>query len=75
MSYVESVGCAVPNENRGTHEDGEGEIRDAHGAWLDEIPVGELTFFPKAVQCKESESLSVGWHLRPSREAWDAARQ
>ena len=36
MSYVEAVGCAVPDESRGTHEDGEGEIRDVHGAWRDQ---------------------------------------
>ena len=75
MNYVESVGCAVLGENRGTHEEGEGEIRDAYGAtkvvycWGDQIPSDEMISFPKAVQCKDDKPLSVGRHLWSSSKA------
>ncbi|GMG84073.1 DUF1428 family protein [Paralimibaculum aggregatum] len=41
--------------------------------WGTEVPVGELTSFPRAVQCSEDETVVVGWTRWPDRAARDAA--
>jgi uncharacterized protein YbaA (DUF1428 family) len=49
-----------------------------HGAisvvecWGDDVPVGVLTSFPRAVQCTEDETVVFSWIIWPSREARDA---
>jgi hypothetical protein len=39
--------------------------------WGDDVPEGEVTSFPKAVQKKGDETVVFGWILWPSREARD----
>lgn len=52
-----------------------------HGAlavvecWGDDVPVGELTSFPRAVQCREGETVVFSWIIWPSREARDAGNE
>lgn len=77
MEYVEGFVAAVPTKNK------EKYIRHAkeaaiyfkeHGAtrlvecWGDDIPGGELTSFPMAVQCKENETVVFSWITWPSKE-------
>ena len=50
-----------------------------HGAlsvvdcWGDDVPDGEVTSFPMAVKCKEDETVSFSWIVRPSRDVRNAA--
>ena len=39
----------------------------------DDVPYGELTSFPRAVQAKENEVVVFSWVVYPSREVRDAA--
>lgn len=83
MSFVEVYVCAVPDENRDAYFEmarKSAEVNVAYGArqaiysWAAEIPDGEVTSFTKAVQCKEGESVSIGWHVWDSKEDRDAAQ-
>ncbi len=55
-----------------------GEIWKEHGALAfvecvgDDVPYGELTSFPRAVQVEEDETVVFSWIEWPSREARDA---
>ena len=84
MEYIDGFLAAVPNDNK------EDYIRFAkeaaavfmdHGAirvvecWGDDVPEGELTSFPKAVQCKEDETVVFSWVAWPSREARDEGNE
>ncbi len=40
--------------------------------WGDDVPMGVLTSFPRAVQCTEDETVVFSWIIWPSREARDA---
>ncbi|MDN3523882.1 DUF1428 domain-containing protein [Halomonas sabkhae] len=81
MDYVEGFVAAVPTNNR------EAYIRHAmeaaalfkeHGAtrlvecWGDDVPAGEKTSFPLAVQCRDDETVVFAWVTWPSRESRDA---
>ncbi len=54
-----------------------GEIWKEHGALAfvecvgEDVPYGELTSFPRAVQVKEGETVVFSWILYASREARD----
>jgi len=80
MSYIDGYVVAVPSGNK------EGYIQLAkqaaqvfkdHGAlrvvegWADDVPEGELTSFPLAVQCKPDESVVFSWIEWPDRAARD----
>ena len=39
----------------------------------DDVPYGELTSFPRAVQAKDDETVIFSWVTYPSREVRDAA--
>src|SRR5690606_2116012 len=39
--------------------------------WGDDVPVGELTSFPKAVQCKADETVVFSWIIWPSKAVRD----
>ncbi|MEM9440505.1 MAG: DUF1428 domain-containing protein [Pseudomonadota bacterium] len=58
-----SVGSAIPGNQR----DQQVECRG------DDIPDGHVTSFPKAIQCKEDETVIAGWLIWPSKDTCDAA--
>ena len=72
MSYVEGFLAAVPTANREVYERYAREvwaIMKDHGAvemvdcWGDDVPMGTLTSFPRAVQCTGDETVVFGWTL------------
>lgn len=82
MSYLDAFMCAVPTANKEAYIEQEkhsAAIFRAHGAtsitscWGTEIPDGELTSMIKAVQCKEDETVVLGWITWRSREDRDNA--
>ena len=77
MNYVDGFLVAVPNENKETYIEYArmfGEIFKEYGAlrvvecWGDNVPDGELTSFPMAVQCQEGETVVFSWVTWPSKE-------
>lgn len=85
MAYVDGVLLAVPTENREVYRQFAEEMAivfKEYGAlklvdcWGDDVPEGEVTSFPMAVQCEADETVVFSWIIWPSREArnqsWDA---
>ncbi|MEL6946428.1 MAG: DUF1428 domain-containing protein [Pseudomonadota bacterium] len=84
MAYVECFAAAVPEENRDAyiaHAALAAKIFKAHGAlrvmetWEHEVPDGERTSFPLAVQRQAGEKIVVGWVEWPSRAARDTGME
>ncbi|MGB0678039.1 MAG: DUF1428 domain-containing protein [Polyangiales bacterium] len=80
MTYMDGFVCAVPTAKRDvyrTHAAAMAAVFKECGAlqvmegWGDDVPEGELTSFPLAVQKKEDESVVFAWILWPSRAARD----
>lgn len=80
MSYVDGFVVAVPSANIEAYKKvarTAGEVWREHGALAyvealgDDVPYGELTSFPRAVQAKDDEVVVFSWILYPSREARD----
>lgn len=81
MTYVDGFVAAVPTARR---EEYEAHVKSAavvfkeHGAirvmecWGDDVPEGDVTSFPKAVQKKDNETVCISWVVWPSKEARDA---
>ena len=87
MSYVQGMVAAVPAENREAyrrHTEKIGVLFRENGAlemvecWGVDVPDGEVTSFPAAVQCREGEVVVFSWIIWPSKEAcesgWRRAR-
>ncbi len=84
MSYVDGYVLAVPRKNKSDYirlaEESATVFKD-HGAlsvvenWADDVPAGELTSLPMAVQCKDDEDVVFSWITWPSREARDAGNK
>lgn len=84
MSYVDGYVLAVPRKNKAEYirlaEESAVVFKD-HGAlsvvenWADDVPQGERTSLPKAVQCEEGEDVVFSWIVWPSREARDAGNK
>jgi uncharacterized protein YbaA (DUF1428 family) len=81
MAYVDGFVLAVPKnkvEDYNNIARRAGEIWKEHGALAyvecvaDDVPYGELTSFPRAVQAKEDETVVFSWIVYESREARDA---
>ncbi|AGH49266.1 hypothetical protein G432_07705 [Sphingomonas sp. MM-1] len=81
MPYVDGYVLAVPVEKIDEYREmavRAGEVWKEHGAIAyvecvaDDVPYGELTSFPRAVQQKEGETTIFSWITYPSREARDA---
>jgi len=82
MDFVDGVVIAVPEANRDAYlaasrgmaemflEFGALEVVDTWGA---DIPEGETTSFPLAVQRKDGETVTFGWIRWPSKAVRDAA--
>lgn len=81
MPYVDGFLLAVPNdrlEDYKTLAELAGDVWMEHGALsyvecvADDVPYGELTSFPRAVQKKDDETVIFSWITYASREARDA---
>ena len=84
MNYIDSFIAAVPNDNKETyieHAKLAGAVFIEHGAisvvdcWGDQVPSGENTSFPKAVMCKENETVVLSWIAWPSKVAREIGMQ
>jgi uncharacterized protein YbaA (DUF1428 family) len=88
MSYVDGFVAAVPAENKNKfieHATVMAAVFKDYGAlkvvdtWGDDIPDGEITSFPLAVQRKEGETIVFSWIIWPSKEVrnagWESAMQ
>lgn len=80
MDYIDGFVAAVPTENKEKYIEHAREAAKCfkeYGAkrliecWGDEVPEGQLTSFPKAVHCKENETVVFSWIVWPSKEVRD----
>lgn len=80
MPYVDGFVLAVPKDRLADYEKmarTAGEVWKEHGALAyvectaDDVPYGELTSFPRAVQAKEDEIVVFSWIVHESREKRD----
>ena len=81
MTYVDGFVLAVPKANIERYKEMArlgGEVWKEHGALAyveclaDDVPYGELTSFPRAVQAKDDETVVFAWIVYESREKRDA---
>jgi uncharacterized protein YbaA (DUF1428 family) len=81
MPYVDGFVLAVPKQKVDAYKElarKAGEIWKEHGALAyveclaDDVPYGELTSFPRAVQAKEDETVAFSWIVYESRQHRDA---
>jgi uncharacterized protein YbaA (DUF1428 family) len=82
MSYVDGFVAAVPTANRErfkAHAESAAVVFKEYGAlkvmecWGDDVPEGEVTSFPMAVQRKDDETVVFSWIIWPSRQVRDEA--
>ena len=84
MTCIQGFVCAVPTANRAGFIDhatrAARDFRD-HGldaaveCWGDDVPGGEVTSFPLAVQAEADETVVFSWYLWPSKSAHEAGMQ
>ena len=81
MSYVDGFVVPVPKKHLDAYKqlvEKSGPIWKEHGALAyvecegDDVPYGEITSFPRAVQAKEDEIVIFSWIVYKSRESRDA---
>ena len=81
MSYVDGFVIAVPKQKIEAYKAlarTAGKVWKEHGALAfvecvgDDVPYGELTSFPRAVQAKDDETVVFSWIIYESREQRDA---
>ena len=81
MTYVDGFVVAVPKQNLKAYEEMArlgGQVWMEYGALsyvecvADDVPYGEVTSFPRAVQAKEDEIVIFSWVTYRSREERDA---
>lgn len=81
MSYVDGFVIAVPKQNLDAYRSlahKSGEVWKEHGALAyvecigDDVPYGNLTSFPRAVQAKDDEVVVFSWIVYESRQKRDA---
>ena len=82
--YVDGFVLAVPKDGI---EEYKKMAREAAVVWrehgatsyveciADDVPYGELTSFPRAVQAKENETVVFAWITYPSKEVRDACNK
>lgn len=82
MDYIDGFVCAVPKANKQAyieHAQRAAAVFREHGAlrcvecWGDDVPDGEQTSFPLAVQRQADETVCFSWIVWPSREVRDDA--
>lgn len=81
MPYVDGFLVAVKSDRMDDYKEmaeRAGKVWMEHGALsyvecvADDVPYGELTSFPRAVQLEDGETTIFSWITYPSREARDA---
>ena len=81
MAYVDGFVVAVPKKNIEAYKQlarTAGTVWKEYGALAyietlgDDVPYGELTSFPRAVQAKDDEVVAFSWILYESREQRDS---
>ncbi|ACG77444.1 conserved hypothetical protein [Phenylobacterium zucineum HLK1] len=81
MPYVDGFVLAVPKANLEAYKEMArlgAQVWMEHGALsyveclADDVPYGELTSFPRAVQAKDDEVVVFSWATYPDRAARDA---
>lgn len=81
MTYVDGFVLAVPRDRMDDYRklaELAGKVWMEHGALsyvecvADDMPYGERTSFPRAVQAEDGETVVFSWITYPSREARDA---
>ena len=81
MSYVDGFVVAVPKANLDAYKEmarTAGDVWKEHGALAyvecigDDVPYGEITSFPRAVQATDDETVVFAWIVYESRERRDA---
>jgi len=81
MPYVDGFVLAVPKANLEAYKEMArvgGSVWMEHGAlsyvecFADDVPYGELTSFPRAVQAKDDEVVVFSWITYPDRASRDA---
>ena len=84
MSYVEVYVAPVPTEQKETymkHCANMNAVFKEHGAlravdsWGAEVPDGEVTSFPIAVQANEGETVCIGWVEWPDKQSRDTGME
>ncbi len=84
MTYVDGFVAAVPTANKAVyieHATAAAAIFKEHGALRsvecrgDDVPDGEITSLPLAVQCRDDETVVFSWILWPSRDVRNAAME
>lgn len=84
MPYVDGFLVPVPKDKLALYKDRSrvaGEVWKSHGALsyvecvADDVPYGELTSFPRAVQVKPDETVVFSWITYESRQQRDAINQ
>ena len=82
MSYVDGFVIPVPKDKLDAYKEMARRGREVwleHGATHyvecigDDVPYGEVTSFPRAVQAKEDELIVFSWIVYPDKAARDAA--
>jgi uncharacterized protein YbaA (DUF1428 family) len=81
MSYIDGFVLAVPKQNIEAYKE---MARLGHDVWkehgalayveciADDVPYGQITSFPRAVQANEDETVVFAWIVYESREHRDA---
>jgi uncharacterized protein YbaA (DUF1428 family) len=85
MSYVDGFMLAVPNKNKEAYKatsemmlkiwKEEYGLVSATECWGDDVPAGEVTSMPQAVQCKDDETVVFSWSIWPDKQTRDKAWQ
>lgn len=84
MEYVDGFVAAVPNSNKELYIDHArkaAEVFKEYGAsklvecWGDDVPDGQHTSFPMAVQCKKDETVVFSWIVWPSKAVRDVGME
>ena len=84
MPYMMCYVAAVPTARKADylkHATLAAEVFKDHGAtrivecWGDQVPPGDVTSFPLAVQAKDDETVVIGWQEWPDKATHDANMQ
>ena len=82
MQYIDGFVAAVPNSQKQAfidHARIAADVFKRHGAirtvenWGDDVPDGELTSFPMAVQCEADETVVFSWIEWPDKATCEEA--